>query len=167
MWSGGSVATEWQLSLWIATKFWFNIKAIHATHSLNSTHSIIFTFCAYPRPLTSFYNIAFLHHAQYNNVLILNDHNLQGRKENPSSFANPPPRAYRPQLQVKTMMMVLPLINDGWWWSQVLIVSNFDDTMFDFIFSPGANVKCPPGDQRSKHSAIDYETLDIKCITCK
>ena len=25
----------------------------------------------------------------------------QGRKENPSSFANPPPRAYRPQLQVE------------------------------------------------------------------
>ena len=160
MWSGGSVATEWQLSLWIATKFWFNIKAIHATHSLNSTHSIIFTFCAYPRPLTSFYNIAFLHHAQYNNVLILNDHNLQGRKENPSSFANPPPRAYRPQLQVKTMMIEFRLNNDGWWWSEILIVSNIDNIMFWyhlFTRSPCQMLPRPPAVK-----ALCYRLWDVE-----
>ena len=67
-----------------------------------------------------------------NDVLILIDPDcLQGRKENPSSFANPPPRAYRPQLQVigdDVMMLVMGYDDIG---DDVMIMVIGDDDTYD------------------------------------
>ena len=60
---------------------------------------------------------------------------LQGRKENPSSFANPPPRAYRPQLQVigdDVMMLVMGYDDIG---DDVMIMVIGDDYTYDANYS--------------------------------